>query len=80
MAVDHAHAELRRKLGLPHNEKTQAEALTRAEEEARETALAAEVWVGAAIVSPTALVCAELLFWVGQAHAARSRLHHEKNK
>lgn len=73
-------AALRAALGLPYEYDPYHKALKRAEEEATATSEAAMTWLFAAITEGGALACSELLFWVGQAHAARVRLEEMRRR
>lgn len=69
---------LRAALGQPYEYDPYDKALQRAEEECAATTDAALVWLRACIETPSPLGLSELLFWVGQAHFARKRLHEQR--
>ncbi len=72
--------ELRAALGQPYRDEPYHAALKRAEDEATATIEAATTWLLAACAEGGALACSELLFWVGQAHAARLRLEAQRDR
>lgn len=71
---------LRAALSLPYHDEPYHKALERAEQEATATLEAATTWLLAACAEGGALACSELLFWVGQAHAARLRLEAQRER
>ena len=77
---DNAFAALRATLQVPYAEEPYWRALKRAEEEYSATLEAAKVWCVAACTEGGALACSELLFWVGQAHAAQQRLTYQRSR
>ena len=75
-----AFASLRAALSLPWNDLPPREALKRAEGEASATMDAACTWLAACVHHDGALATSELLFWVGQAKAARERLAYTREQ
>ncbi len=66
--------ELRAALSLPWNDLPPKQAHRRAKQEVEATFEAACTWLAACTCEDSALALSELLFWVGQAKAARKRL------